>query len=118
MVAACLSPEVGYRLVWQNLPEGLAGMQVAQPTAKALRDQRRRGAATPMRCLFEAVAWAARPADDTWCAIRTVLHGLLRRLQLHQDPDSLRNMARCGSGSRGGYPMVELMTPSRLAPEP
>ncbi|MFD0449274.1 transposase domain-containing protein [Streptomyces indonesiensis] len=41
LLAMCLFPEVGYRLVWDKLTAGLSGMPVVCPSAKALRDLRR-----------------------------------------------------------------------------
>uniref|UniRef100_UPI0035DD4F23 transposase domain-containing protein n=2 Tax=Bacillati TaxID=1783272 RepID=UPI0035DD4F23 len=38
LLAMCLFPEVGYRLVWDKLTGGLAGVPVASPSVKALRD--------------------------------------------------------------------------------
>jgi len=64
VLAMCLFPEVGYRLVWQKLTTALAGagLEIAWPTAKALRDLRRRVGAVPMRRLFDILAGPlARP---------------------------------------------------------
>ncbi|NUK84229.1 transposase domain-containing protein [Streptomyces lunaelactis] len=35
LLAMCLFPEVGYRLVWQKLTAGLAGLNVAQAAARS-----------------------------------------------------------------------------------
>ncbi|MGW2085215.1 transposase domain-containing protein [Streptomyces sp. NPDC001880] len=56
LLATCLFPEVGYRLVWDELVGGLAGMPVASPSAEGLRDLRRRLGTAPMRALFEVLA--------------------------------------------------------------
>ncbi|SFT20924.1 transposase domain-containing protein [Streptomyces sp. ok210] len=56
LLAMCLFPEVGYRLVWDKLTAGLSGMPVACPSAKALRDLRRRIGSAPVRALFEVLA--------------------------------------------------------------
>ena len=58
LLAMCLFPEVGYRLVWHKLTAALTGVgiEVAEPTAKALRDLRRRLGAEPMRRVFETLA--------------------------------------------------------------
>ncbi|MGW0538167.1 transposase domain-containing protein [Streptomyces sp. NPDC003032] len=56
LLAMCLFPEVGYRLVWDKLTAGLSGMSIASPTAKALRDLRRRLGSAPMRALFEVLS--------------------------------------------------------------
>lgn len=96
VLAMCLFPKVGYQLVWSKLTAALTGggLEVAEPTAKALRDLRRRIGTEPMRRLFEVLAGPlARPADDSWSPVRAVSNGLLRRLQLYQDP---RYRAQCG----------------------
>ncbi|MGC5004723.1 transposase domain-containing protein [Streptomyces sp. DT203] len=57
--AMCLFPEVGYRLVWQKLTAGLAslaGLDVAWPTAKALRGLRRRIGTWPLHRFFELLS--------------------------------------------------------------
>ncbi|WP_123741171.1 transposase domain-containing protein [Saccharothrix texasensis] len=56
LLAMCLFPEVGHRLVWQKPIGGLAGLAVAEPSAKALRDLRRRLGGAPMRRLFEVLS--------------------------------------------------------------
>ncbi|WP_157546502.1 transposase domain-containing protein [Microtetraspora fusca] len=55
VLAMCLFPEVGYQLIWQKLTASLTTPPIVTPTAKALRDLRRRVGSTPMRCLFEIV---------------------------------------------------------------
>ena len=54
VLAMCLFPEVGYLLVWQKLTAALVGgegLKVIRPSAKALRDLRRRIGARPLhRC--------------------------------------------------------------------
>lgn len=42
LLAMCLFPEIGYRLVWDKLTVGLSGMPIVCPSAKALCDLRRR----------------------------------------------------------------------------
>ncbi|WP_432167060.1 transposase domain-containing protein [Streptomyces sp. bgisy031] len=62
LLAMCLFPEVGYRLVWVKLTAGLPRIAVACPTTKALRDLRRRLGIAPVRVLFEVLAGPlARP---------------------------------------------------------
>lgn len=53
LLAMCLFPEVGYRHVWEKLTAGLSGTPVVCPSAKALRDLRRRIGSAPVRALFE-----------------------------------------------------------------
>ncbi|WTG06152.1 transposase domain-containing protein (plasmid) [Streptomyces sp. NBC_00012] len=55
LLAMCLFPEVGYRLVWDKLAAGLDGVSVAGPTPKALRDLRRRLGAAPVRALTATI---------------------------------------------------------------
>jgi hypothetical protein len=53
LLAMCLFPEIGYQMVWQKLTASLTAPPVVMPTAKALRDLRRRVGSAPMRRLFE-----------------------------------------------------------------
>ena len=55
-LALGLFPHLGYSRVWQKLIVGLAGLPVACPSEKALRDLRRRLGAAPLKMLFEVVA--------------------------------------------------------------
>ncbi|MFJ4737558.1 transposase domain-containing protein, partial [Streptomyces sp. NPDC088770] len=109
LLAMCLFPEVGYRLVWDKLTGGLAGMPVAQPSAKALRDLRRRLGAAPVRSLFEVLAGPlARPTTPgvRFGAYRTVSFDGCSSLRV---PDSPRNRAWLGRTAHHGYPTLELM---------
>lgn len=56
LLAMCLFPEIGYRLVRDKLTAGLSGMPVVCPSTKALRDLRRRVGSAPVRALFEVLA--------------------------------------------------------------
>ncbi|WUW67809.1 transposase domain-containing protein [Streptomyces sp. NBC_01455] len=59
VLAMCLFPEVGCLLVGQKLTArvvGGAGLEVIRPSAKALRDLRRRIGARPLYRLFEVLA--------------------------------------------------------------
>jgi hypothetical protein len=113
LLAMCLFPEVGYRLVWQKLTAGLAGcagLEVVWPTAKALRDLRRRVGVSPMRRLFEVLSGSlAQPTPGVrFGPFRTVSFDGCSSIKV---PDSPRNLAHLGSPGHGGYPtMVELMT--------
>ncbi|GAA3134092.1 hypothetical protein GCM10010466_25930 [Planomonospora alba] len=93
LLAMCLFPEVGYRLVWRKTTSGPTGPAVAMPTAQALRDLRRRAGTAPMRRLFGVLRAPAGPTQDPWSEVRALPHGLLRRLQL---PDSSRHRPRPG----------------------
>ncbi|MEW1907459.1 IS4 family transposase [Kitasatospora sp. NPDC085895] len=109
-LAMCLFPEVGYRLVWDKLTAGLAGMPVASPSAKALRDLRRRLGAVPVRSLFEVLSGPlARPTTSgvRFGAYRTVSFDGCSSLRV---PDAPRNRAWLGRTPHHGYPTLELMT--------
>ncbi|WP_433206505.1 transposase domain-containing protein [Nocardia sp. CA-107356] len=56
LLAMCLFPEVGYRSAWDKLTASLTGIPLPTPTAKALRDLRRRVGVAPMRTLFDVLA--------------------------------------------------------------
>ncbi|MFF9511506.1 transposase domain-containing protein [Streptomyces sp. NPDC014724] len=112
VLAMCLFPEVGYRLVWQKLTAALtgAGLDTVRPTEKALRDLRRQIGAAPVRHLFDVVAGPlARPTTRgvRFGPFRTVSFDGCSSIKI---PESDRNVDRFGPQSRGGYPMVELMT--------
>ncbi|MFE6808909.1 transposase [Streptomyces sp. NPDC057681] len=106
----CLFPEVGYRLVWDKLTAGLSGIPVVCPTAKALRDLRRRLGSAPVRALFDVLAGPlARPTTPgvRFGPYRTVSFDG-RSSQRVSDSD--RNRAWLGRTSHHDYPTLELMT--------
>ncbi|WP_307524268.1 IS4 family transposase [Streptomyces umbrinus] len=110
LLAMCLFPEVGYRLVWDTLTAGLSGMPVVCPSAKALRDLRRRIGSAPVRALFEVLAGLlARPTTPgaRFGPYRMVSFDGCSSLRV---PDSERNRAWLGRTSHHGYPTLELMT--------
>lgn len=110
VLAMCLFPEVGYRLVWDKLTAGLSGMSVVRPSTKALRDLRRRLGSAPVRALFEVLAGPlARPTTPgvRFGPYRTVSFDGCSSIKV---PDSERNRGWLGRCPHGGYPQVELMT--------
>ena len=110
LLAMCLFPEIGYRLVWDKLTAGLSGMPVVCPSAKALRDLRRRLGSAPVRTLFEVLAGPlAQPAMPgvRFGPYRTVSFDGCSSIKV---PDSERNRGWLGRCPHGGYPQVELMT--------
>ncbi|MDX3763772.1 transposase domain-containing protein [Streptomyces sp. AK02-04a] len=110
LLAMCLFPDVGYRLVWDWLTAGLAGMPVACPTAKALRDLRRRLGNAPVRRLREVLAGPlAQPGTPA------VRFGPYRTVPFdgcssQKVADSERNRSWLGRTIHHGYPEPELMT--------
>ncbi len=108
VLAMCLFPEVGYGLVWRKLTAALGSLSIVDPTAKALRDLRRRIGIAPMRALYETVAGPlAQPSTPG------VRHGRYRTVSFDgcsaiRLPDSGAN--RAAFGRHGGWPMLRLMT--------
>ncbi|MDX3691410.1 transposase domain-containing protein [Streptomyces europaeiscabiei] len=110
-LAMCLFPEVGHRLVRDRLTAGLSGMPMVCPSAKTLRDLRRRLGSAPVRALFEVLTrLPARPTTPggRFGAYRMVSFDGCGSLRV---PDSERNRAWLGTTSQHGYPTLELMTP-------
>jgi len=56
VLALGLFPGLGYQNVWASLTAALEGQGMPSPSAKALRDLRRRLGAAPLRALFEVLA--------------------------------------------------------------
>jgi len=52
LLALAMFPHLGYARVWGKLTAGLAGLDLACPSEKALRDVRRRLGPAPLRALF------------------------------------------------------------------
>ena len=52
----CLFPRPGYLGVWAKLTAALDGLGLARPSAKALRDLRRRIGVAPVKALFGVLA--------------------------------------------------------------
>lgn len=110
VLAMCLFPEVGYRLVWGKLVAGLCGVPVARPSTKALRDLRRRIGIAPIMALFEQLRGplADRHAPGAFFkGYRTVSFDGCTSLRV---PDTAANLAFAGQISHSGYPTLELMT--------
>ncbi|RZB16790.1 hypothetical protein StrepF001_25645 [Streptomyces sp. F001] len=84
LLAMCMFPEVGYRLVWAKLTAGLSGMPVVRPSTKALRDLRRRLRQRAGACVVRGVGRAVGPANHAGSAVRPVSDSVVRRLQLDQ----------------------------------
>ncbi|WP_405182255.1 transposase domain-containing protein [Nocardia sp. NBC_01377] len=110
LLAMCLFPEVGYRAVWDKLTASLTGIPVPAPTAKALRDLRRRVGVAPMRRLFDVLAGPlAQPSTPG------VRFGRYRMVSFdgctsQKVPATARNRAWLRATAHYPYPMLELMT--------
>jgi hypothetical protein len=114
VLALGLFPGLGYQNVWAKLTAALDGPGMASPSAKALRDLRRRLGAAPLKALFEVLAGpVAQPSTVgiRFGRYRTVAFDGCSSIKV---PDTERNRAWLGKlkAVRGvtGYPAVELMT--------
>jgi Insertion element 4 transposase N-terminal/Transposase DDE domain len=114
VLALGLFPAAGYRGVWAELTAALDGLGLAVPSAKALRDLRRRLGAAPFRLLFEVLAGpAAWPGTPGVCfgRYRTVSFDGCKTIKV---PDTARNRAWLGKmnapNGETGYPAIQLMT--------
>ena len=113
LLALCLFPRAGYLAAWGKLTAGLAGLGPAAPSAKALRDLRRRIGTAPLRALFEVLAGPlGRPSTPG------VMHGGYRTVSFDgcktvKVPDTPGNRGWLGkmNASLGvaGYPVIQLM---------
>ncbi len=113
VLALGLFPHLGYARVWRKLTAGLAGLPVASPSEKALRDLRRRLGPAPLKALFEVVAGPlAQPHTPgvRFCGLRTVAFDGLNSLKV---PDTGRNRSWMGRiryrMGWAGYPTLRLM---------
>jgi hypothetical protein len=111
LLAMCLFPQVGYRLVWAKMVAGLGGPAAGDPCAKALRDLRRRVGPDPVRALFEVLAGPlGRPGTPgvLFAGYRTVSFDGCSSQKV---PDTVRNRAWLGGARESdGYPRICLMT--------
>ncbi len=112
VLAMCLFPGIGYRGVWAKLTGSLAG--VGSPSARALRDLRRRIGIAPVRALFEVLAGPLgqpRTPGVMFGRYRTVAFDGCRSVKV---PDTARNRGWLGklnaASGETGYPVIQLMT--------
>ena len=114
VLALGLFPRPGYLGVWAKMTAALDGLGLAVPSARALRDLRRRIGVAPVKALFELLAgptaWPRTPGVMSG-RYRTVAFDGCRSVKV---PDTPRNRAWLGkpAASRGeaGYPVIQLMT--------
>ena len=115
VLAMCLFPARGYLGVWAELTAAMDGLGLAVPSARALRDLRRRIGAAPVRALFEVLAGPA-----AWPRVPGVMFGPYRTVafdgcQSVKVPDTPRNRGWLGKpatpgGEQAAYPAIWLMT--------
>jgi transposase IS4-like protein/DDE family transposase len=114
VLALGLFPGVGYGIVWQKLTAALDGLGLPCPSAKALRDLRRRIGIAPVKALFEVLAGpVAQPRTPgvRFGRFRTVAFDGCASVKV---PDTKPNRAWLGKLKAAlgvtGYPAIELMT--------
>jgi hypothetical protein len=113
VLALGMYPRLGYARVWSKLIAGLAGLPVACPSEKALRDLRRRLGPAPLKALFEVVAGPlAQPHTPgvRFGGLRTVAFDGCNSVKV---PDTGRNRGWLGRiryrMGFAGYPTLRLM---------
>ena len=106
-------PRAGYLAVWGRLTAALDGLGLAAPSAKALRDLRRRIGAAPVRALFEVLAGPlGRPGTPGVMAggYRTVSFDGCKTVKV---PDTPANRGWLGKMNAAlgvaGYPVIQFM---------
>jgi hypothetical protein len=114
LLAMCLFPRSGYLAVWGRLTAALDGLGLAAPSARALRDLRRRIGAAPVRALFEVLAGPlGRPGTPGVMAggYRTVSFDGCKSVKV---PDTPANRGWLGKMNAAlgvaGYPVIQVMT--------
>jgi hypothetical protein len=114
LLAMCLFPRAGYLAVWGRLTAALDGLGLAAPSAKALRDLRRRIGAAPVRALFEVLAGPlGQPGTPGVMAggYRTVSFDGCKTVKV---PDTPANRGWLGKMNAAlgvaGYPVIQFMT--------
>jgi hypothetical protein len=113
LLAMCLFPRAGYLAVWGKLTAALEGLGLDVPSAKALRDLRRRIGAAPVRALFEVLAGPlGQPRTPGIMAggYRTVSFDGCKTVKV---PDTPANRGWLGKMNAvngvAGYPVIQFM---------
>jgi hypothetical protein len=114
VLAMCLFPRPGYLGVWAKLTAALGGLGLASPSAKALRELRRRIGIAPLKALFEILAGPLGQPHTPgimFRGYRTVSFDGCKSIRV---PDTAKNRAWLGkqnaSNGETGYPALALMT--------
>ena len=114
VLAMCLFPRPGYLGIWAKLTAALGGLGLVSPSAKALRELRRRVGIAPLQALFETLAGPlGQPGTPgaRFGRYRTVAFDGCKSLKV---PDTCRNRGWLGkmkaSLGETGYPVIQLMT--------
>ncbi len=114
VLALGLFPARGYAAVWAELTAALGAVDLPVPSAKALRDLRRRLGAAPLKALFGVLAGPLgqpRTPGVMFGRYRTVAFDGCRSIRV---PDTARNRGWLGklkaAAGETGYPAIQLMT--------
>jgi hypothetical protein len=114
VLAMCLFPRPGYLGIWAKLTAALGGLGLASPSAKALRELRRRIGVAPLKALFEVLAGPlGQPCTPGVMSgrYRTVAFDGCKSVKV---PDTRQNRGWLGkmkaSLGETGYPVIQLMT--------
>jgi hypothetical protein len=114
LLAMCLFPRAGYLAVWGKLTAALDGPGLAVPSAKALRDLRRRIGAAPVRALFEVLAGPlGRPGTPGVMAggYRTVSFDGCKTVKVPGTPANRGWPGKMNAAlGVAGYPVIQFMT--------
>lgn len=114
LLAMALFADVGVALVWQKLTGGLAGLAVAAPSEKALRDLRRRVGVAPFARLFEVLAGPLGRLSTPGVRYRRWRTVAFDGCSSLKAPDHERNRGWLGKIKYrlgfAGYPALMLMT--------
>jgi hypothetical protein len=112
LLAGCLFAELGYVQVWQRLTAGLAGLQLATPTASALTHARRRLGPAPLRALFDLLRGPAPVAAPGGVRVGGLLVCAIdgTTLSVADTPANLAAYAKQpGHHGGSGYPLLRLV---------
>ncbi|MET8214188.1 IS4 family transposase [Streptomyces sp. NPDC005373] len=113
VLALALFEDCSYRVVWDKLTAGLAGLSLTRPHSSSLSRARRRLGARPLEVLFETLAGtvAAKSTPGAWwCGMRTVAFDGTSLQLPDRDPVTDHFPKRSGSGREFGYPLLRLVT--------
>jgi hypothetical protein len=112
LLAGALFADLGYGQVWARMIAGLAGLEVAAPTAAGLAQARRRIGVAPLRALFDLLRGPAAGLSVTGVRWRgrlvTAIDGTILGC-----PDTTANLQvyHRGGGYQGGtgYPLARVL---------
>jgi len=112
LLAGCLFADLGYGQVWHRLTSGLNGLDVADPTAGALCQARRRIGIAPLRALFDLLRGPAAGIATTGTRWRGLLVCAIDGTVMTV-ADSAANLTEypkhAGNHGGSGYPLIRVL---------